>query len=80
MRWDGDPQQVDTDQLRDQLGDEAFQSVQNMKDIASELEEAGYIMKTTDGLQLTPTRDAQDRPEGVARHFFLHQAGSPGRP
>src|SRR5215475_5416852 len=54
VRWDGDPQQVDTDKLRDLLGDEAFQSVQNMKDIASELEAAGYIMKTKDGLQLTP--------------------------
>jgi uncharacterized protein with von Willebrand factor type A (vWA) domain len=54
IRWNGDPQQVDTDQLRDQLGDEAFQSVQNMKDIASELEAAGYIVKTADGLQLTP--------------------------
>jgi uncharacterized protein with von Willebrand factor type A (vWA) domain len=54
VRWHGDPQQVDADQLREQLGDEAFQSVQNMKDIAKELEEAGYIMKTKDGLQLTP--------------------------
>jgi uncharacterized protein with von Willebrand factor type A (vWA) domain len=54
VRWDGDPQQVDADKLRDLLGDEAFQSVQNMKDIANELEESGYIMKTQDGLQLTP--------------------------
>jgi uncharacterized protein with von Willebrand factor type A (vWA) domain len=54
VRWDGNPQQVDAEKLRDLLGDEAFQSVQNMKDIASELEAAGYIMKTKDGLQLTP--------------------------
>jgi len=54
VRWDGDPQQVDTENLRDLLGDEAFQSVQNMKDIAKELEAAGYIMKTKDGMQLTP--------------------------
>jgi uncharacterized protein with von Willebrand factor type A (vWA) domain len=54
VRWDGDPQQVNAEKLRDLLGDEAFQSVQNMKDIASELEAAGYIMKTKDGLQLTP--------------------------
>jgi uncharacterized protein with von Willebrand factor type A (vWA) domain len=54
VRWDGDPQQVDTDKLRDLLGDEAFQSVQDMKDIARELEASGYIIKTKDGLQLTP--------------------------
>jgi uncharacterized protein with von Willebrand factor type A (vWA) domain len=54
VRWNGDPQQVDADKLQELLGDEAFQSVQNMKDIAQELEEAGYIMKTKDGLQLTP--------------------------
>jgi uncharacterized protein with von Willebrand factor type A (vWA) domain len=54
VRWDGDPQQVDTDKLHDLLGDEAFQAVQNMKDIAKELEAAGYIVKTKDGLQLTP--------------------------
>jgi uncharacterized protein with von Willebrand factor type A (vWA) domain len=54
VRWDGDPQQVDTGKLRDLLGDEAFQAVQNMKDIAKELEAAGYIVKTQDGLQLTP--------------------------
>jgi uncharacterized protein with von Willebrand factor type A (vWA) domain len=54
VRWDGDAQQVDADKLRDLLGDEAFQSVQNMKDIAKELEAAGYILKTKDGLQLTP--------------------------
>ena len=54
VRWDGDPQQVNTDKLRDLLGDDAFQSVQNMKDIARELEESGYIMKTKEGLQLTP--------------------------
>jgi uncharacterized protein with von Willebrand factor type A (vWA) domain len=54
VRWDGDPQQVDAEKLRDLLGDEAYQSVQIMKDIASELEAAGYIIKTKDGLQLTP--------------------------
>jgi uncharacterized protein with von Willebrand factor type A (vWA) domain len=53
VRWDGDPQQVDADNLRDLLGDEAFQSVQTMKDIARELEASGYIIKTKDGLQLT---------------------------
>src|SRR5919109_1315129 len=38
IRWNGDPQAVDADKLRELLGDDAFQSVQNMKDIAKELE------------------------------------------
>jgi uncharacterized protein with von Willebrand factor type A (vWA) domain len=54
VRWNGDPQQINAEKLREQLGDEAFQSVQNMKDIAKALEEAGYLVKTKDGLQLTP--------------------------
>jgi uncharacterized protein with von Willebrand factor type A (vWA) domain len=54
VRWNGDPQQVDADKLQELLGDEAYQSVQNMKDIAKDLEEAGYIVKTKDGVQLTP--------------------------
>lgn len=54
LRWSGDPQQVDADKLQEMLGDEAYQSIQNMKDIATELEAAGYIVKTKDGLQLTP--------------------------
>jgi uncharacterized protein with von Willebrand factor type A (vWA) domain len=54
VRWNGDPHQVDAEKLQELLGDEAFQSVQNMKDIAKALEESGYIVKTKDGLQLTP--------------------------
>jgi uncharacterized protein with von Willebrand factor type A (vWA) domain len=54
LRWSGDPQQVDADKLQEMLGDEAYQSIQNMKDIATELEAAGYVVKTKDGLQLTP--------------------------
>ncbi|HSF33038.1 MAG TPA: VWA domain-containing protein [Candidatus Tectomicrobia bacterium] len=54
VRWNGDPQQMDAEKLQQQLGDEAFQSVQNMKDIAKSLEAAGYLVKTKDGLQLTP--------------------------
>jgi uncharacterized protein with von Willebrand factor type A (vWA) domain len=54
LRWNGDPQQIDADKLKGLLGDEAYQSVQNMKDIAAELEDAGYVIKTKDGMQLTP--------------------------
>jgi uncharacterized protein with von Willebrand factor type A (vWA) domain len=54
VRWNGTPQHIDTDKLREVLGDEAYQSVQSMKEIATALEEAGYIVKTPKGLELTP--------------------------
>lgn len=54
VRWNGTPQHVDADKLRDVLGDEAYQSVQSMKEIAKALEDAGYIVKTPQGLELTP--------------------------
>jgi uncharacterized protein with von Willebrand factor type A (vWA) domain len=54
LRWNGDPQQVDADKLKEWLGEEAYQSVQHMKDLATALEKAGYLIKTKDGMQLTP--------------------------
>ncbi len=54
VRWQGDPQHVDTDKLRDALGDEAYESVQSMKEIARQLEESGYLVHTKDGMVLTP--------------------------
>ena len=54
VRWNGTAQHVDSDKLREVLGDEAYQSVQSMKEIANALEEAGYIVKTSKGLELTP--------------------------
>jgi uncharacterized protein with von Willebrand factor type A (vWA) domain len=54
VRWNGDPQHLDAEKLRDILGDEAHQSVQSMKEIAAALEASRYIIKTKDGLALTP--------------------------
>ncbi len=54
MRWSGNPQQVDADKLREFLGEEAYESVESMREMARELEEAGYIAKTKNGLELTP--------------------------
>jgi uncharacterized protein with von Willebrand factor type A (vWA) domain len=53
VRWHGDPHHVDTDKLRDALGDEAYESVQSMKEIARELEDSGYIVKTKERMVLT---------------------------
>jgi uncharacterized protein with von Willebrand factor type A (vWA) domain len=54
MRWSGNPQQVDSEKLRDLLGEEAYESVESMREMARQLEEAGYIAKTKNGMELTP--------------------------
>jgi uncharacterized protein with von Willebrand factor type A (vWA) domain len=54
MRWSGNPQPVDSEQLRDLLGEEAYESVESMREMARQLEEAGYIAKTKNGMELTP--------------------------
>lgn len=53
VRWSGSPEHVDAEKLRQFMGDEAYQSVQSMQQMAKELEEAGYISKTKNGLELT---------------------------
>jgi uncharacterized protein with von Willebrand factor type A (vWA) domain len=78
VRWNGDPQAVDADKLRELLGDDAFQSVQNMKDIAKELEEAGYIRKTKDGLQLTPLAMRKIGQKALRDIFFFLKRGRLG--
>jgi uncharacterized protein with von Willebrand factor type A (vWA) domain len=54
VRWHGTAEHVDGEKLRQVLGDEAYRSVQSMKEIAKALEESGYIVKTQKGLELTP--------------------------
>lgn len=45
---------VDVEKLREMLGDEAAQSLQQLQELARVLEEAGYLERKEEGFELTP--------------------------
>lgn len=58
LRWGqrgmGDPSELNLDELRELLGDEAYEHLQYLKGVEQMLEEEGYIVRTNHGLRLTP--------------------------
>ncbi|MBI2886608.1 MAG: VWA domain-containing protein [Chloroflexi bacterium] len=46
--------QVDTQKVRELLGEEEAQHLENLKELAKKLEEAGYVQRKGDRLELTP--------------------------
>jgi uncharacterized protein with von Willebrand factor type A (vWA) domain len=58
LRWGqrgmGDPSELNLDELRELLGEEAFEHLQYLKGVEQMLEEEGYIVRTNHGLRLTP--------------------------
>jgi uncharacterized protein with von Willebrand factor type A (vWA) domain len=50
----GDLGAIDRDDVRDQLGDEAVRELDALEDLARRLEEAGYLARDGEHLQLTP--------------------------
>jgi uncharacterized protein with von Willebrand factor type A (vWA) domain len=58
LRWGqrgmGDPAELNLDELRELLGDEAYEHLQYLKGVEQTLEEEGYIVRTNHGLRLTP--------------------------
>ena len=53
-RMGADLDNVDVDKLRDILGDEAAQNLEDLKDLTKLLEEAGYIQRDGEQFELTP--------------------------
>lgn len=53
-QMEGDLSQVDVEQLREQLGDEAVDALEQMQQLLEVLEQAGFIDRTADGFELTP--------------------------
>jgi uncharacterized protein with von Willebrand factor type A (vWA) domain len=53
-RMGGDLDSIDGDALRELLGDDAARDLENLKDLAKRLEEAGYIQQRGDRYDLTP--------------------------
>jgi uncharacterized protein with von Willebrand factor type A (vWA) domain len=58
LRWGqrgmGDPSELNLDELRELLGEEAYENLKYLKSVEQTLEDEGYIMRTSHGLRLTP--------------------------
>lgn len=51
--WGAEPEQIDDEQVRQLMGEEAHGQVRVLKDLAEQLEQRGYIRKSKDKLALT---------------------------
>jgi uncharacterized protein with von Willebrand factor type A (vWA) domain len=51
--WGGDPQQIDDEQVRQLMGEEAHSQVHALKDLAEQLQQRGYMRKSKERLELT---------------------------
>jgi uncharacterized protein with von Willebrand factor type A (vWA) domain len=58
LRWGqrgmGDPSELNLEELRELLGDEAYEHLKYLKGVEQTLEDEGYILRTNHGLRLTP--------------------------
>src|SRR6478736_5898715 len=58
LRWGqrgmGDPSELDIEELREILGEEAYEHLKYLKGVEQALEDEGYIVRTNHGLRLTP--------------------------
>jgi uncharacterized protein with von Willebrand factor type A (vWA) domain len=58
LRWGqrgmGDPSELNLDELRELLGDEAYEHLKYLQSVEQTLEDEGYIVRTNHGLRLTP--------------------------
>jgi uncharacterized protein with von Willebrand factor type A (vWA) domain len=58
LRWGqrgmGDPSELNLDELRELLGEEAYENLKYLQNVEQMLEEEGYILRGSHGLRLTP--------------------------
>ncbi|HEX9265318.1 MAG TPA: VWA domain-containing protein [Candidatus Binatia bacterium] len=58
LRWGqrgmGDPAELNLEELREILGEEAYENLKYLKGVEQTLEDEGYIVRTNHGLRLTP--------------------------
>jgi uncharacterized protein with von Willebrand factor type A (vWA) domain len=81
LRWGqrgmGDPSELNLEELREILGDEAYEHLKYLKGVEQVLEDEGYIMRTNHGLRLTP-KGMRKIGEGAARDLSNAQQGPLG--
>lgn len=51
--WGGEPEQIDNEQVRQLMGEEAYGQVRALKELGQRLEQQGYMRKSKDKLELT---------------------------
>jgi len=58
LRWGqrgmGDPSELNLEELRELLGEEAYENLKYLQNVEQMLEEEGYILRSNHGLRLTP--------------------------
>ena len=74
-QYGGDIDDIDAEKLRDLLGDEARETLEQLKKFLEILEEAGYIRDEGQRLRADAARHPQDRPEGARRDLPAAQEG-----
>ena len=74
-QYGGDIDDIDEEKLRELLGDEAAETLDQLKQFLEILEEAGYIRTQGQQLGADAARHAQDRPEGARRDLLAAQEG-----
>ena len=61
----GDLASIDREEVRDLIGDDAVRDLDALDDLARRLEEAGYLTRDGERLELTPRGTPADRPAGA---------------
>ena len=83
LRWGqrgmGDPSELNLEELREILGDEAYEHLKYLKGVEQTLEDEGYIVRTNHGLRLTPKGMRKIGDKALARNFSNAQQGPLGQ-
>ena len=74
-QYGGDIDEIDAEKLRELLGDEAAETLEQLKQFLEILENAGYIRKQGQHLGADAARHTQDRPEGAGRDLLTAEEG-----
>ena len=73
LRWGqrgmGDPSELNLEELREILGEEAYEHLKYLKSVEQTLEDEGYIVRTNHGLKSDAQRHEKDRRQGAARNL-----------
>ena len=76
LRWGqrgmGDPSELDLDEIRNMLGEDAYEQLKYLKGVEQMLEEEGYIIRTGHGMRLTPKGMRKIGDKALREIFHMH--------